>query len=246
MGHRDRRVGEALRRGYRGRRSEPPGAQRRGLRVPRAQRRGQNHHDPHAPGPHPSDPGTRAAVRPRCRGERPGAVEPVGSLVETATAYPYSHRARESGDPAHPDRLPGLARPIALSWSWGWKELARRQSRRLSLGNKQRPGRGEGQLLSRIPDSWRWMWRCPRSRGHRRGPQDAAAAGRGAGRDGVRIEPHPRRGRPARGPDRDHPPGEAGRGDGDGVVGIIRLYVPGAAGFGTAQSAGPAAEPARG
>ena len=191
-----------------GRRPGPGRARGRGVRVPRAERRREDHHDPVSARPGPSDrramPPPRAGARRAPQGDRSGRLD-----------------RREPGDvPA----LLGAAQPRAARTDLGHRTHARPRGARAGRARRTRgrPGqdvlarheaaardRGRAAEGPRAADPRRARERA-RPRRDRRGAR-ADATSRERGPDGLRLEPHPERGPADGGPRRDPGQGQTGR-----------------------------------
>ena len=135
---------QAVRPPGRGRRRRPGGPARRGLRLPRPQRLGQDHHDPDAARPDPAHRRRARAARRADAGRAPAPVLPrVGALVEGPAFHPYlsgpgqpapAGRGRPHRRPAH------RARPAidAALDRVGLLAAAGKRYRAYSLGMRQR------------------------------------------------------------------------------------------------------------
>ena len=109
-GRRHRAADQELRQAAqpRRRRPGPGGPHRRGVRLPRPQRRRQDDHHPRAAGPDPADGGARPRPRP---GQPPRDAGDPGAQrlpARRAEPLPQPHRARDAALPRQPARRRGL------------------------------------------------------------------------------------------------------------------------------------------
>ena len=125
-----------------GRPDRPGGAAGRGLRLPRPERLGQDHHDPHAARPGLPDQRYRGAAWRAGAGRHISVLSRVGSLVEGPAFYPYlsgwDNLARYDAADRSASPKSGGARIGQALDRVGLTAAARKRYRNYSLGMKQR------------------------------------------------------------------------------------------------------------